>query len=98
MIKYRPHRRFLDEAMAEVQTFEDRAALVAHLNERMKHWGFTLTDTDVKIEPYGFDDRINWDTHIVTVRNVQRSDGRRYFGSHMKPDYFGAIGFTDGPA
>jgi hypothetical protein len=33
-MKYRPHRRFLDEAMAEVVELPDRAALVSHRKAR----------------------------------------------------------------
>lgn len=55
-------------------------------------------DSDVRVEPYSYDKRINWDTHIVTVRNKEISSGKWYFGERMGPDYFGAVGFTDGPA
>lgn len=97
-MKYRPHKRLLADAMAEVIELLDRAALVDHLAKNLAHWGMTLENDDVKISPYGRDDRIGWDTHIVTIRNKQLSSGNWYFGGTMGPDFFGVIGFTDSPA
>jgi hypothetical protein len=97
-VKYRPHKRLLADAMAEVIELPDRAALVKHLANDLAHWGTTVGDDDVKVAPYGHDDRIGWDTHIVTIRNKQLPGGNWYFGEAMGPDYFGAIGFTDSPA
>jgi hypothetical protein len=96
-MKYRPHRRFLDESMAEVVDVDGRASLVEHLAADLRKWGVDLTDSDVRVSPYGRDDRIGWDTYIVTIRNKQLSGGSWFFGA-MGPEYFGAIGFTDGPA
>lgn len=97
-MKYRPHRRLLSEAMDEVVEVAGRAGLVAHLADDFAAWGYQLDEADVKVEPYGHDDRIGWDTHIVTIRNKQVRGGIWYFGKKMGPLYFGAIGFTDGPA
>lgn len=97
-MKFRPHRAQLDESMAEVVVLPDHAALVAHLANDLKRWGYQLNETDVRVEPYVYDDRIGWDTHIVTIRNQQVSPGVWFFGAHVGPDFFGAIGFTDGPA
>lgn len=96
-MKYRPHRRLLDESMAEVVEFENRAALIEHLRKDFASWGVDVQDADIRVEPYGYDDRINWNTHIVCLKNKEISPGRWYFGS-MQPDFFGAIGWTDGPA
>lgn len=99
-MKYRPQRRFLDEAMAEVVELKDRAALVKHLAKDLSDWGYQITDADVIVESYGsgYDERIGWNTHIVTIRNKEcGKSGSWYFGKEMGPDYFGAVGFTDGP-
>jgi hypothetical protein len=98
-MKYRPHRRLLDESMAEVIDLTHRRSLVEHLAKSLEQWGIDLTDGDVRVEPYGYDERIGWDTYIVTIRNKQQQlpSGAWYFGEAMGPDYFGAIGFTDGP-
>jgi hypothetical protein len=95
-MKYRPQTAMLDEAMGRVVELPDRAALVAYLAKDLKPWGYTLTDADVQVIPYGFDNRIGWDTHLVTLRNKQVGRGVWYFGGN-NPDYFGAIGYTDGP-
>jgi hypothetical protein len=58
-IKFRGHRGTLDEAMKTVVELEPTlAALTAHLGAKPKQ---------VKVEKYMYDDRIGWDTHIVTV-------------------------------
>lgn len=102
-MKYRPHRRLLTESMDDMVELKDRAALVAHLAADLKKWGVDLTDADVKVEPYGRDERIHWDTHIVTIRNkpigdVKTKDGTPLMFFNMPSDYFGAVGYTDGPA
>ncbi|AWN47122.1 hypothetical protein DK419_13040 [Methylobacterium terrae] len=67
-ILFRPQRGGLAEAMAEVRTIADRADLVAHLAATLGRCGVEVTDSMVKVEPYhGFDERIGWDTYIVTV-------------------------------
>jgi hypothetical protein len=69
-MKYRPHRETLADAMAEVVEVADRAALVEHMRNLVIDWYPpdelpTMENTEIK--PYGFDARINWDTHIVLV-------------------------------
>jgi hypothetical protein len=96
-MKFRPHRASLRRSMADVLEFPDRAALIAHLTQDLGRWGYVLSDADVRVDPYVFDERVGWNTHIVTIRNKQVRPGIWFFGSHVSPDYFGAIGFTDGP-
>jgi len=79
--------------MREAIELPSREALVAHLAQEL---ALPVSNEDVRVSPYGFDARIGWDTHIVTVRN--RIGDRWVFGDHVTPDYFGAVGFTDGPA
>jgi hypothetical protein len=95
-VKYRPHRGSLDDAMREVVEIDGRAALLRVLNNEMGAWGYMIDDADVRIERYVFDERIGWDTHIVTIRNKRNKAGIWYFGEDMGPDYFGAVGFTNG--
>jgi hypothetical protein len=97
-MKYRPRRGTLADAMAEVIELPDRAALVAHLAAELRPWGYVVEDADVRVEPYWFDNRIGWDTHIVTLRNKQLGPGFWFFGGRSGVDVFGAIGYTDGPA
>lgn len=54
MTLFRRHREFLDEAMKTVKEVDSIADI-----ERITGY------SNITIEPYGFDERINWDTHIV---------------------------------
>ncbi len=55
----------IDEAMARVFEIKDRPGLIAYLKENFYWWG--PTDTNVTIEHYGFDERIGWDTYLISV-------------------------------
>jgi len=86
MTKFRWHRGGLDESMAtviDVESFEHLRLLIQERDQR------TFPDMPVtiemKVEPYGFDDRINWNTYIVTKRIVEANES------------FMACGFTNGP-
>lgn len=74
---FRPHRGLLAEAMREVREFDGTAeGLQAFLG-----FDFRL----VAVEPYGgVDQRIGWDTYIVTAR------------CGNSPGIF-VVGFTNGP-
>ncbi len=65
MIKYRDHRGSLAESMETVQEFETGEDLVDYLK---KDSSFPVFIHLVEIKHYCFDKRINWETHIVTVK------------------------------
>lgn len=69
MFKYRDHRGSLAESIETVQEFNDLQALLDYLRKTFKEFGFEFTDKALKIKPYCYDKRINWDTHIVTIDN-----------------------------
>jgi len=82
MIKYRDHRGGLDESMATVQEFETREDLLKYISDS---WDmFYVKVLDMKIEPYSYDKRIDWDTHIVTVKLPHTGDN------------YIPVGFTNG--
>lgn len=58
---FRLHRGSLDEAMATVIEIESYDHLIAHI---LLHYS-ELTFIGLQVEPYVFDTRIGWDTHIV---------------------------------
>lgn len=67
LMKVRPNRRLLDEAMAEVKEIEP--TMVA-----LKQWaeeslgGMPGPDlSNLRCDDYGYDQRIEWKTHIVHV-------------------------------
>lgn len=61
----REHRGGLSESMATAQAVRDKAELVEII--RRGHYGAAVQPDQVHIEPYGYDDRINWDTYLITV-------------------------------
>jgi hypothetical protein len=63
---YRDHRGGLAESMATVVDLpRTRLALFAHLKSRPLMPDFTMDD--MKVEFYTYDDRIDWNTYIVTI-------------------------------
>lgn len=66
-MKYRPHRGMLAESMAETREFPSRAALVEHIRQELADFSVPVLDEHLHIKPYGYDERIDWDTHIVTL-------------------------------
>jgi len=73
-VLFRPHRSTLDKAMAEVKAFKSKADLVSFLNEDLAHYRMKVDESKLRIEPYGYDDRIGWDTYIISM------DGFGVFG------------------
>jgi len=55
---FRPQRGSLEESMKLVMTFPTRAALAKHLGH---------PEAKVVVKPYAIDNRIGWNTHLVTV-------------------------------
>ena len=70
-MKIREHRGSLLEAMETVSEIEPtKMALVEFIRKAFSHWpGYQLANLEgrVKVEKYRYDERIKWDTHIVTI-------------------------------
>lgn len=64
MIIYRPNRYLLDEAMAEKKEFSSIKAMLEYLVKEHKK-AFDIKD--ISITYYCYDERISWETFIVTV-------------------------------
>jgi hypothetical protein len=69
-VKFREHRGGLSESMATVIDVADRRALVAYVARQLEPFYFTPAEVDagLAVEPYMYDSRIGWDTHIVTLK------------------------------
>ncbi len=69
MTLYRPHRGGLHESMALVRDVVDHAQLVRQIRLDRAGWPDQdeVTPESVEVAPYGRDERIGWDTYIVTV-------------------------------
>lgn len=68
-MKFREHRGGLAEAMDTVIEVVDRDALLKHVQEILSSWPDSppVTAATLQVIPYCYDDRIGWDTHIVTL-------------------------------
>lgn len=69
MIKYRPHRRFLDEAMAEMKTFDTIDEMFTFV---VQDWSGCLSKEDLSIsDDIGKDRRIDWkETRYVCTKRI----------------------------
>ena len=61
---YRPHRGGLEEAMKEVVELSSWQALVEHVKQM---WPVKDDGSNLVVKWAIFDDRIEWDTYMVTV-------------------------------
>ena len=60
MIKYRPHRGSLEDAMREALEFADIADMLKHIEEQ---WDGAIETKDIVIsESHGKDERIGWES------------------------------------
>lgn len=70
MIKYRQHSGGLKESMQEIVEIKTKGDLVRILLENYAPYITNITLDNVHIKPYGYDERIDWDTHVVTIDGV----------------------------
>jgi len=67
---YRPHRGSLNDSLTEVVEVNDFPQLVRHMRREVERWypiDQLPTLENTKLEHYGYDERIGWDTYLVTV-------------------------------
>ena len=67
-MKIREHRGLLVNAMKTVKEVNSRSELINIIQESLSPYGVSVTSDDIKIKFYGGDDRIGWDTHIITIK------------------------------
>lgn len=66
--KFRFHRELLADSMKTVVEFETRQELLDLLNRDLAQWSVDPMEMkDLRIEEYGYDKRIDWETFIVTA-------------------------------
>lgn len=66
-MKFREHRGSLDASMDTQVEVDNLEELCDYLNDYVSLIDQTIQIDQLKVEPYGFDKRIDWNTHIVTV-------------------------------
>ncbi len=68
-MKFREHRGALSAALSTtVELPATRAALAEYCTKLLRPFNYPCGAADLCIEPYGYDERIDWDTHIVTLQ------------------------------
>ncbi len=68
-MKFREHRGGLSASMQTVVEVADHAALLEHIAKLLQPYPTAppVTADTVHIKPYCYDERIEWDNHIVTL-------------------------------
>ena len=69
MSRFREHRGGLSDSLDTTINVANRGELVDYIQRTLGCWGLDINPEDVEIAPYGYDSRINWDAHIVTVKD-----------------------------
>jgi hypothetical protein len=69
-VKFREHRATLEQSMQTVVELPDLSALVEHIKKLLEGWPSApvITTGTITVEPYVYDDRIEWNTHIVVLK------------------------------
>lgn len=73
-MRIRGNRPTIEDSVSTTQEVEGRQQMVQHVFETLGKKGVVVTDEMVHVSHYGFDDRIDWDDHIIVV------DGFGVFG------------------
>jgi hypothetical protein len=76
-MKFREHRGGLDESMKDIYEFSS----IAELKQHVENW-FKVPVLDICIKYYCYDERIAWDTYLVSIKLEGEKD-------------FWAIGYAD---
>lgn len=63
----RENKPTIKESMATILEVEGREQLVRHIFDTLEKKGVLVTDEMIHVSHYGFDDRINWDEHIIVI-------------------------------
>ena len=66
-MKFRLHRGGLDESLATTTEVESRDDLIAFLKKDLGLFGIAVSEENFRVAYYGYDERIGWDTYIVTI-------------------------------
>jgi hypothetical protein len=64
---FREHRGGLDESMATVVTLNGWDDLVAYVQKELLPFCMDVKPEQIHVKPLCYDQRIGWDTYIVTV-------------------------------
>ena len=68
MTKFRKHRGSLEDALATTVEVANRDDLLAHVLADFPPWWGSFEPDALEIRFYCYDERIGWDTYIVTIK------------------------------
>lgn len=68
-MKFRYHKATLADSLKTTIEINTKEALFEILKKDLNAFGFKLNIKDIKCIPYGFDERINWNTYLVTIKD-----------------------------
>lgn len=91
MIKYRPQRGGLDEAMSEMKVFENIADLLDYIVEDWQ--GYIKIEDICFSKSYGLDGRINWKSWRYVC--VSRIGDENYISKYNTPQAIGMVDFGE---
>lgn len=73
-MRMREHRLTMKDSLSTAMEVDNREHLVRLIFDRFGKRGIVVSDEMIHVSHYGFDDRIDWDDHIIVV------DGQGVFG------------------
>lgn len=73
-MRMREHRLTMKDSLSTAMEVDNREHLVRLIFDRFGKRGIAISDEMIHVSHYGFDDRIDWDDHIIVV------DGQGVFG------------------
>jgi hypothetical protein len=66
-MRIRENRPTIEDSISTTLEIEGREQMVRHIFDTLGKKGVVVTDEMVHVSHYGFDDRIDWDEHIIVV-------------------------------
>jgi hypothetical protein len=66
-MRMREYRATIMDSMSTTQHIEGREQLVPLIVDKLAKIGFVAVDAMIHVSHYGFDERIDWDEHIIVV-------------------------------
>lgn len=93
-ILYRPHKLLLSESMAELRKFDTVCEMLDWIvsNEKEIYGRDMFSKTDINFTYYCYDERVDWETFIVTVNKYGNEN---YLDKYNHPMAIGFMTFDE---
>lgn len=66
---FRYHRGGLAESLETTINIKDKQELYKILQDELKRWNFFFNIEDIECIDYGYDNRCNWQTYLISIKN-----------------------------